>query len=91
VIRVNLAVPAIDACPSCGAEAMQGFDGGRDALFEYCERERTLLRGPQLRAWCDEHAKHCTGCDGRDGPTTWACDFFRSPPRWLVAGLRRAA
>jgi hypothetical protein len=84
VIRINLLAPEIKRCPSCGCETEEGFDGGSDTLYEFCERVT------YLRRW---------SIDGRlvvpldailvagPGPEPWRCDFFRAPPRWLMAAL----
>lgn len=88
MIRVNLASKA--PCPTCGGDTIEDFDGGSDTVYEYCERRRYALRGPLLRAWCEEHAKHCQGCDGRDGPAEWKCDFFAAPARWITDALRES-
>lgn len=83
MIRVNLA--SKEPCPTCGGDTIEGFDGGSDTPFEYCERVRPILRGPLARAAHDEHAKTCTGgCDGSYFKV-WRCDFFAAPARWLAA------
>lgn len=90
MIRVNLA--SRNPCPSCGGDMIEGFDGGNDRLYEFCERERDILRGPALQAWWAEHDKRCPGpgkC--RESAPAWRCDVEFSPPRWLATALQGAA
>ena len=84
--RVNLA--SRNPCPSCGGDMTEGFDGGSDRLFEFCERERQVLRGPQLRAWWEEHDKRCPGLSKcREGAPVWRCDVEISPPKWASLAM----
>jgi hypothetical protein len=85
MIRVSLA--SKEACPTCGGDTIEGFDGGSDTPFEYCERVTPVLRGSFARAAVEEHAKTCQGgCDGSYFKE-WRCDFFAAPARWLASAL----
>jgi hypothetical protein len=68
---------------------IEAFDGGRNRLYEFCNRVTPLLEGQALREWWAEHDKRCPG-PGKchEGPPVRVCDVEFSPPRWLVAALK---
>lgn len=75
-------------CPTCGCEMRQGFDGGNDRLFEFCDHVHPVLAGDALTAWWAEHDKRCPGpgkCTER--PPARICNVEFSPPRWLAEAL----